>query len=338
MQSGEYNGKVFAADALQRSLSTLDGARFCTEDLPERQRLEWLREVVGKEYANVEITPPNSGKLYNDLLLYPWRSGVRLSPIRSNPCALERLRQEPSDVTHDCYFAVVLTSGQYRLQQGNREVYLRPGEMSLYDATQPHRIEIPSRFSKILISIPRHKLDDRVSNVRDLTASRIPSTQGVGALTSRMIQAIVEHLGEFEKDHFLELTDQVLDLFAMSVNQINRGSVNLSRHRKLTLNRVKRYINEYLCDYDLNPAAIAQATGLSVRYINDLFSDEDTSMMRYLMRQRLHLCRRYLLSCQYKDVPISGIAMRCGFKNMAHFSRAFKNVYGVTPREFRAGR
>lgn len=338
MTKDEIMGKTLAGDELQSSLTHLDGERFCTDCQPARHRLEWFTEVVGKEYANVEITPPKVEKLYNDMLLYPWREGVRLSPIRSNPCAMERLRQEPSDVTHDCYFAVVLTSGQYKLQQGNREVYLRPGEMSLYDATQPHRIEMPKRFSKILISIPRHILDDRVSNVRDLTATRIPSNTGVGAVTSSMIQNIVKHLGEFEKDEFLELTDHVLDMFSLSINQVNRGSANLSRHRELTLNRVKRYINRNLCDPDLEPTNIAQGTGLSVRYINHLFSDENTSMMRYLTRQRLQVCRRYLKSSQYKGLPISGIAMRCGFKNMAHFSRTFKQVYGVAPREYRAGR
>jgi len=89
-------------------LERLAGQRYCTEQLPESQRLEWLKEVIGKEYANVDITPPNNSELFDDILLYPWRE-LRLSPIRSNSIGLERLSKEPSDSRHDCFFAVLLT-------------------------------------------------------------------------------------------------------------------------------------------------------------------------------------------------------------------------------------
>lgn len=45
---------------LQASLGRLDGQRFCTDDQAARQRLEWLKEVIGREYANVDITPPRA--------------------------------------------------------------------------------------------------------------------------------------------------------------------------------------------------------------------------------------------------------------------------------------
>jgi AraC-like DNA-binding protein/mannose-6-phosphate isomerase-like protein (cupin superfamily) len=328
----ETDDNMDDAKTLQSTLSSLDGQRFCTEEKPVSQRLEWLKEVVGREYANVEISPPKKADLYNDLLLFPWSDGIRLSPMRSNPCVLERLPQEPLDVTHDCYFAVVLTSGQYKLQQGGREVYLQPGEMSLYDATRPHRIEIPKQFSKILISIPRQMLDQRIADIGSLTATKIPTTGGVGAVTSTTIQSIVRHLHEIDRDHFVRMADHVLDLFTLSVEQVGKGRAYPSRHRELTLKRVKGYIAAHLDDYRLNAAAIASGTGLSARYINNLFSDEGTSVMRYVTRQRLEKCRRLIVSKQDSARSISEIALQCGFINMAHFSRAFKQRYGISPR------
>ncbi len=318
------------------AVASLGGHRFCTEDQPPAQRLEWLKEVVGREYANVEITPPKAHKLFNDLLIYPWGKGVRLSPIRSNPCSLERLSQEPTDIMHDCYFAVVLTSGQYRLEQGGREVYLKPGEMSLYDATQPHRIDIPSQFSKILVSIPRQMLTQRIPNIGNLTAVKIPTCQGVGAVTSGLIRSTVSHLHTFEQSQFLEMTEAVIDLFALSVGQVNKGLPNLTRHRQLTLVRVKGYIEQHIADRKLNTQAIAAGTGLSARYINNLFNDENTSLMRYVTVQRLEKSRRQMTSAQCEGVSITNIAMQCGFYNMSHFSRAFRQQYGVSPRQYRA--
>lgn len=71
---------------------------------------------------------------------------------------------------------VVLTAGKYKLEQGEREVFLKPGDMTIYDATEPHRITIPEAFSKILISIPRTLLDQRLNNIGRITATQIPST------------------------------------------------------------------------------------------------------------------------------------------------------------------
>lgn len=105
-----------------QSADRLGGQRFCTKQ-PSAKRIEWLKEVIGREYANVDITPPLDMVLFNDILIYPWQEGVRLSPIQSNAITLELLPQEPSQPSQDCYLMVVLTSGNYKLEQGGREVF-----------------------------------------------------------------------------------------------------------------------------------------------------------------------------------------------------------------------
>ncbi|WP_227815106.1 helix-turn-helix domain-containing protein [Nitrogeniibacter aestuarii] len=321
----------------QDSLARLGGQRFCTAQQAAPHRLEWLKEVIGREYANVEITPPKDRRLYNDMWIYPGRHGMRLSPIRSNPIALERLPQEPSEAAQDCYFAVVLTAGRYRLAQGGREVFLKPGEMSFYDATQPHRIEIPSCFSKILISIPRALLRQRVRNPGDLTATPIGGGHGIAAVASTLIRSTAQHLGELGQAQFLDLSEQALDLFALAINDANPQPENLSRHRGLALARVKQFIACHFADPQLDAAAIAHGVGLSARYINELFAAEGTSTMRHLTRQRLEASRRRLASCVRAHDSVTTIAMGCGFNNMAHFSRVFRAAYGVSPGAFRTG-
>lgn len=107
------------------------------------------------------------------MLIYPWQEGVRLSPIQSNAVILERLAQGPSQSSQDCYFIVMLTSGKYKLEQAGREIFLKLGDMTVYDATEPHRITIPEVLSKILISIPRTMLDQRLNNIGKVTATRV---------------------------------------------------------------------------------------------------------------------------------------------------------------------
>jgi AraC family transcriptional regulator, positive regulator of tynA and feaB len=66
--------------------------KLSTADVPSLDRHEWLREVIGREYANVAITPPADGDLFNEMRISPWRD-LQLSLIRSNAIRLDRLPQ-----------------------------------------------------------------------------------------------------------------------------------------------------------------------------------------------------------------------------------------------------
>jgi AraC-like DNA-binding protein len=83
---------------------------------------------------------------------------------------------------------------------------------------------------------------------------------------------------------------------------------------------------------------ISRYAGLSARYINNLFEDEETSLMRYVWRRRLENCRKELVNPVYAEHRISDIAFRWGFNDAAHFSRAFKQHFGCNPREIRGNK
>ena len=58
--------------------------------------------------------------------------------------------------------------------------------------------------------------------------------------------------------------------------------------------------------------------------------------MAGLIRQwRLERCRRDLLDPAQVDRPVAGIAARWGFSSAAHFSRVFREAYGLPPAAFR---
>lgn len=322
--------KIDPTDSLKR----LGGQRYTTQDKPEADRLEWLTEVSGKEWAKVDITPSKDHTVFNDVLLYPWREGMRLAPVCSSPICLSRMH-EPLKPAHDCYNFVLITSGQYKLEQAGREMFLKAGDMTLYDLTRPHRITMPTQISKILISIPRPLMQQKVANINDLTATRLPTNHGIGAVTSSVIRSTVNQLNTLDQDQYLELGNHILSLFILSTNRVNGQHEPITRHSSLVLLRVKSYINNNLEDSKLDASSIADGVGLSVRYINNLFSKEDTSLMRYVSQQRLELSRRLLSSGIYAQDSITVIAMRCGFNNMAHFSRVFKEAYGLSPRAYR---
>ncbi|MDD1614652.1 MAG: helix-turn-helix domain-containing protein [Methylococcaceae bacterium] len=310
------------------------GLKLSTNDIPPRERADWLREVICREYANVEITSPVHGELSQDLIIYPW-GNLQLSTIQSTAISLERLPREPHLNSQDAYFAVMLLSGDYGIEQNGREVFLQPGDMTIYDATRPHRIHCPGKFTKLILSIPRTMLRDRVAGIDRCTALRIPGTQGIGFVASNFLRSSATHADQLQAHEFPILADHALDLLTLAVTSVRPVDFNLSRSRSISINRIKTFIEQNLQHADLGTNMITRYAGLSARYINNLFEDEDTSLMRYVWKRRLENCRKDMQNPVYAGHRLSDIAFRWGFNDAAHFSRAFKQQFGCSPREFR---
>ncbi|WP_047550091.1 helix-turn-helix domain-containing protein [Methylotenera sp. G11] len=308
--------------------------RLSTEDIPAWCRQEWLREVIGREYANVDITPPRSERLFNEMAIYSGKL-MRLSVIHSNSITITRLPKEPSLISQDAYFGVILLAGEYLLEQNNREVFLKPGDMTIYDATRPHRIHCPESFSKLIISIPRKLMRERLAGVEHCTALHIKSEQGAGSIASHFIQSMAREADRISRNTFDALSENSLDLFTLALNGIRPQSHNLSRSRSLSLFRVKEFIERNITNPLLDTAAIESGTGLSARYINELLQYEGTSLMRYVWNSRLTHCHKELSSPDCFPNRISDVALQWGFNDFSHFSRAYKKKYGMSPRDAR---
>ena len=103
------------------------------------------------------------------------------------------------------------------------------------------------------------------------------------------------------------------------------------------LQRLCQTIETLLPDPDLSLRRVADEEGVSPRYVQKLFASADETFSHYLRSRRLERCRTDLASPQHARLSISEICFRWGFNGSAHFSRAFRDQYGQSPREFRQG-
>jgi len=80
---------------------------------------------------------------------------------------------------------------------------------------------------------------------------------------------------------------------------------------------------------------LARATGLSATHLAGRFKAEVGMPPRqFLLRTRVLRAKQYLAE---GDSSITEIAMGLGFSTRQHFSAVFKDMTGVTPRNYRAG-
>jgi AraC-like DNA-binding protein len=96
-----------------------------------------------------------------------------------------------------------------------------------------------------------------------------------------------------------------------------------------------RFIDAHLGDAELSPQAIAHAAGVSVRHLHRLFQETGLSVGEWILQRRLQRARCDLADERFRGNTVLDVASGWGFKDPAHFSRAFRAAFGLTARDFR---
>jgi AraC-like DNA-binding protein len=88
-------------------------------------------------------------------------------------------------------------------------------------------------------------------------------------------------------------------------------------------------------DKPISLTMLAELAGLTPTYFSKLFRDQTRhSSMDFLRQLRAEQARHLLDSTPW---PVKTIAARVGYDDPLHFSRAFRGIYGVSPRQYRRG-
>lgn len=94
----------------------------------------------------------------------------------------------------------------------------------------------------------------------------------------------------------------------------------------------KEYIAEH-CTENISLADVAEASGISVGYLSTMFAQyEKCGFVDYLNKVRIEMACRYLEQQSLKNYEI---AYKTGFRDEKYFSKVFKKIKGMTPREYR---
>lgn len=112
----------------------------------------------------------------------------------------------------------------------------------------------------------------------------------------------------------------------------DRHSPNEHRLRDFYIKEALTFIEQNF-QRDISIEQIAAVCGLNRSYFAKVFRDAvGESPQAYLLHYRMARAAQLLKETR---LPIGEIAAQVNYPNQLHFSRAFKNVHGVSPREYR---
>jgi AraC-like DNA-binding protein len=188
---------------------------------------------------------------------------------------------------------------------------------------------------QIALRIPRDVLERRIPITGTVTNQPI-AAQGDAALLAGFIREIV-HVGPSALSPAVAMLvrEQMLDLAAVALGNLAGVTPKLGATTRFVTLKLRAAIESQLTDPNADRQSIAAAAGISERHANRLLAQQGTSVRRLLMERRLAKCREAFEDRMQLGRSISDIAFAFGFRDLSHFNHAFKNRYGLAPREYR---
>jgi AraC family transcriptional activator of tynA and feaB len=248
-------------------------------------------------------------------------------------CNAHRVRRTQRDIRLDGlehYFALLQISGKSAIIQNDQAVRLVAGDIALVDAARPVTFFRKASVQWISLHLPRRTLVSHLG-FEPQGGSFRPRGSRAGRLLSDVITAALEE-GESAlspADSYMQFAayDLIGALFSPSDPR------PVPRPTDKLFARICGMIRSGFSDPDFGPVEVAAAAGISLRYLQKLFTERGSTCSEVIYSLRLdhaaHLLRRRA-SLDSRQ-PLSEIAYGCGFRDYAHFARKFRRRIGCAP-------
>jgi len=260
--------------------------------------------------------------------------GFRTVDLSCNAPRVERTHRDFRFDGMDHYYAIFQMAGQSTVVQNDHTVELAVGDVALVDAARPVTYFSEKRNGQWLsLQLPRQSLISHLGFEPEGGLCRLGETLA-GRLCFRLVRDAVNERDSSpaaaEPYMQLAIYDLIGALFAAP------DLPNTSSHTDKLFKRVCGIIKDRFAEPDLGPCEVAAEAGISLRYLQKLFTARGSTCTHFIHLVRLdhaarQLHRRGLLNT---NQPISEIAYASGFSNYTHFARQFRRRFGHPPGSY----
>ena len=316
-------------------MSGIPVERYSTVATPAVRRLAYWNDLVSQTFNNLSVDADRPEDFSGEMVRAPLGE-LSLMSAASAPARVTRISDPNRSVRGPrCFDLHFQMAGRSVNSQAGREVLLEAGDFTLCDATQPYTVSFPEANHMLCIKVPMGPLAERLGDVDRLICLPVSGRSGPGAMLSSFLRTLWSQIDGAGDNSWTEgVSDVVMDLIALAYRPWQESHPALSSQAQW-LRRARGLIDERICDPDLGVLAIADALGVSPRYLQILFAQAGGTPSAYILDRRLRLAAERLK--QADGCGVTEVAMAVGFNDLTHFGRAFRRRFGVTPRDYRDG-
>ncbi|MGX5666703.1 helix-turn-helix domain-containing protein [Rhizobium daejeonense] len=263
--------------------------------------------------------------------LNAWRiDDAAFAHMQASPHRFDRSRNKIARDGMDGYVLQFYTKGE-SLDRHGRYV-ARQGDLYVIDMAQPLSTRT-NDHSHINMVLPRRLLGPLLARPDNCHETILNANLPLVALLRDTITSYVGNLSRLSISQAQASLDPIVGLAAAAIN----GSVsdgNAVKVNAALLARIRQFIEAHLLDMTLAVEDIMSQFGISRRHVYRLLEPLG-GFQTHVRRRRLRLAYRALSVAHGPHLSISDIAAAHGFSNPEHFTRSFRQEFGMAPRELR---
>lgn len=309
---------------------------FSTDGVPRKDSFQLWRDVCEDRLV------PMAQRRLDDGPFDAQIDGVNIGSFSFTKFSLLNVHASttPQTIRHcnnkgDHLFLSMCIAGAVSSEQNDRSIIANAGDFSLRDTNTPWKIEHSTYSEVIAIGIPRNRIEGLLGNARRFAGLKIDGHHPVTSLARDFLLRLMA-LGEQLQPHAAErMVDIGADLIIASLAERMALEAPKSSRSTIILQRAIAFISANISKHDLDPALVAVAVGVSLRNLQQIFREDGRNIAAMIWQERLGLAARRLSDPNYSNLSLGEIAYGCGFMDHAHFSRRFRDRFGMSPRDYR---
>ena len=211
-----------------------------------------------------------------------------------------------------------------------QDLLLEQGDITVYTADQWHMQYADIGVAPRFVTISFELSGDDLSRLKN---RKIAAPQQVVKLLQQMLRES-EDSKEFSADMIIAMLGQVLILLLRQVqfpaSDKLKASNNLNSENQI-IRRAQQYIRDHLRE-KLSVPLVAKMVDVSPSYLTALFHKNlQISPAEYIRRLKLQESKQMI---RENSMTFTEIAAALQYSTVHHFSRQFKEKFGITPTEY----
>src|SRR5215475_3878459 len=297
-----------------------------TSGLSPRQQIQRWSDALIDLCGRFSVDPLEASSL-EARINYTTVSRLKLCQIEASQHRIAHTDWRIRSTEHPYIKILFQTVGISCFEQDGRRIEVAPGDCLAYDVSCPHTITSPGLTRHEVVIVPKALLAERGFHSERMSACKLSSRSGTGRIAHEFVHATFGEATKLSPSSAAGVAGSLIDLLLLPLREADTVFDRVGPEAMYI--RAQAFIREHLRDPDLCIDQISAALGCTKRYLHMLFSERGMTVSDHIWRARLWRCRQELET--HGGKTITDVAFSWGFSSSSHFSRVFRNYFGVVP-------
>lgn len=264
----------------------------------------------------------------------PLGDGLSVSLVTTSGTSADRTERLAARANADDLHLSLQRSSAGIVSQDGRAASVRPGSVTVYATDRPYYLDYSwPRQQQLIVQVSRSSLA-LPQRMTEAATARLAVPGGTRAVAAHNLFSYVATLPDGVGSR--QVAETARDLARVMIRSSFDDGTAVPRTAGGLRHAVQEFLRAHATDRGLDMERVARRHFVSRRRLYQVFEQAGLSPATFLRSERLRLAARTLADLRASARTVEQIGYASGFGDPSTFTRAFRRMYGCTPRDYRA--